>query len=444
MRRPVAQRGFGPAGAVLACALVLSSAPADAGRIHAPPSSALPDRVELAAAAVQPRKGLAWTARLTLDAAQGDVSAHPRRSAWILLEDDLPLGPAHARHADVESHGRGRYSHWNNSIIFSTSDNSDPRTNGRAYTLVRGVDEHGKRIHFDSPGSVMVLRRGEKMWWPGGEAFEMFRPRFGPRRPEVNPAAPRLDGPTIVFDTPGEYGLRTGGRALRLLVLDDDPAHHARQIVSFIAANTTGDNRDMPEKQGRAIESAVALSLYCDLLFHTDRPIDVECGPAALLAEVMAAAAGLEWRYCRWIGDDPAYSSHVAVEIFNPRSGSWEYFDPHFGLAARDRLDAATLALSLQGAYAGREDRAFTVLVEKAAPQDVATQFRSFREALQLWRERGRTTSAVLLLRDTIPPTLESALYDEVEFLSASRDLGRFRAMFYRPALADAGEGPER
>ncbi len=384
---------------------------------------------------------MAYSARLAQSTEDADAVAHPRRSTWILLEDDLPLGPAHALHADIESKGRGRYSHWNDSIIFSTSDNTDPRTNGRSYTLVRGVDEHGRRIHFDSPGSVMVLRRGERLWWPRGEGFEPFVPRFGPRRPEVNPALPRLDGATLRFDVPGEYGLRTRGRALRLLVLDDDPAHHARQIVSFIAANTTGDNRDMPEKQGRSVETAVALGIYCDLLFHTDRPIDVECGPAAMLAEVMAAAAGLEWRYCRWIGDDPAYPSHVAVEIFNPRLGSWEYFDPHFGLAARDRIDAATLALSLQGAFAGREDRAFTVLVEKIAPQDVAKQFRSFKEALQLWRDRGRTSSAVLLLRDTIPPTLEPDQYDEVEFLSISRDLGRFRAEFYRPALAGAGGG---
>lgn len=386
-------------------------------------------------ASIQPRLGYAFAAHIKVNPDDADAPAHPRRSAWILLEDDLPLGPAHTLHSDIETNGRGRYSHWKDAIIFSTSDNSDPRTNGRTYTLVRGVDESGRKIHFDSPGSVMVLRRGERLWWPGGEGFQPFVPRFGARRPEVNPALPRLDGPTLRFDLPGEYGLRMPGRALRLLVLDDDPAHHARQIVCFIAANTTGDNRDMPGNQGRGVESAVALGLYCDLLFHTDRPIDVECGPAAMLAEVMAAAAGLEWRYCRWIGDDPAYPAHIAVEIYNPRRGAWEYFDPHFGLAARDRLDALTLALSLQGAYAGNEDRAFTVLVEKIALLDVAAQFRSFRGALQLWHDRTRRASSVLLLHGAVPATIDPALYDEVEFLTAAADLTRFRERFYPPPL---------
>lgn len=424
--------------AIAQTAVLLLTAIAAASRAgaQAPVEPPLPsDICVIPSASVRPRAGSAFAARVEVAPGGADTATHPRRSQWILLENDLPLGPAHALHADIEQLGRGRYSHWNDSIIFSTSDNSDPRTNGRTYTLVPGVDDAGKRIHFDSPGSVMVLRRGEKLWWPRGEGFQPFVPRFGARRPEVNPALPRLDGPTLRFDLPGEYGLRTPERALRLLVLDDDPANHARQIVCFIAANTTGDNRDMPDHQGRGVESAVALGLYCDLLFHTDRPIDVECGPAALLAEVMAAAAGLEWRYCRWIGDAPAYPAHIAVEIYNPRRGAWEYFDPHFGLAARDRLDALTLALSLQGAYAGNEDRAFTVLIEKIALLDVAAQFRSFRGALQLWHDRTRRASSVLLLHGAVPATIDPALYDEVEFLTAAADLARFRERFYPPPL---------
>jgi len=427
-------------GAALVLALMLTAGPLAGARQAAapPPSTPAPRSVEIAPSALRHRQDLAYGARLTLGVAEGDALTSVQHSTWILLEDDLPLGPAHSRHADIESKGRGRYSHWNNSIIFSTSDNSDPRTNGRTYTLVRGVDEAGRRIHFDSPGSMMVLRRGEGLWWPGGETFEMFRPRFGERRPEVNPTRPRADAATLVFDSPGEYGLRTASRTIRLLVLDDDPAHQARQIISFIAANTTGDNRDMPRSAGGIGESSTALRLYCDLLFHNDRPIDVECGPAALLAEVMAASAGLELRYCRWIGDDPAYPAHIGVEILNVRTQQWEYFDPHFGLTARDRLDALTLALSLQGAYAGREDRAFAVLVDKITPAEVATQFHSFKEAMQLWHDRFRSTSSVLLLRDTVPATLDPDPYEETEFLSASRDLARFRARFYAPALAGA------
>lgn len=398
--------------------------------------------IEVAPTSMAARSESAWTARLPLDADEGDSTADSRRSQWILLEDALPLGPAHALHADIESKGRGRYSHWKNVLIFSTSDNTDPRINGRTYTLVRGVDEAGKRVHFDSPGSMMVLRRGERLWWPDGDAFESFGPMFGGKRPEVNPVGPRLDGRTLVFDKAGEYGVRRGGRAIRVLVLDDDAALHARQIVCFVAANTTGDNRDMPDYGAASTEWTTAVGLYNDLLFHSDRPIDVECGPAALLTEMMAAAAGLEMRYCRWLGDDPRYPSHIAVEILNARTGRWEYFDPHFGLAGRDRTDALTLAVSLQGIYAGREDRALTVLVEKVASLDIAEQFRSFKEALQVWHDRRRQRSTILLLRDAIPPTLDPSRFEESEFLSASRDLARFRARFYASESVNAAAEP--
>jgi hypothetical protein len=31
--------------------------------------------------------------------------------------------------------GGGRFSNWNNWLVFSASDNSDPRTNGRVYSV---------------------------------------------------------------------------------------------------------------------------------------------------------------------------------------------------------------------------------------------------------------------------------------------------------------------
>lgn len=57
-----------------------------------------------------------------------------------LLEDGKELGPADAIHDDIRHVGQGRYSHWKAtdgsvSIYFSTSDNSDPNTNGRTYEL---------------------------------------------------------------------------------------------------------------------------------------------------------------------------------------------------------------------------------------------------------------------------------------------------------------------
>ena len=56
-------------------------------------------------------------------------------SSLVLFEDGRPLGPAHAPHDQMRSLGGGRYSHWGTHLFFTTSDNSDPRSNGRRYTV---------------------------------------------------------------------------------------------------------------------------------------------------------------------------------------------------------------------------------------------------------------------------------------------------------------------
>ena len=57
-------------------------------------------------------------------------------SKWVLYENDRELGPSHAQHDAIRQVGRGAYSHWQGTLYFSTSDRSDPRTNGRTYRLV--------------------------------------------------------------------------------------------------------------------------------------------------------------------------------------------------------------------------------------------------------------------------------------------------------------------
>jgi hypothetical protein len=51
-----------------------------------------------------------------------------------ILENGIPLpGPANALHEDIRRKGGGAYSLWLGTIYFSTSDNSDPRINGKDY-----------------------------------------------------------------------------------------------------------------------------------------------------------------------------------------------------------------------------------------------------------------------------------------------------------------------
>lgn len=56
-------------------------------------------------------------------------------SKLILYENDRPMGPSHSLHDDVRWNGHGAYSHWEGTLYFSASDNSDPRTNGRTYSV---------------------------------------------------------------------------------------------------------------------------------------------------------------------------------------------------------------------------------------------------------------------------------------------------------------------
>jgi hypothetical protein len=64
----------------------------------------------------------------------GDSNATPSASKLKLFENGVELGPAHSVHHDIRAFGLGQFSHWGNTLYFSTSDNSDPLTNGRKYT----------------------------------------------------------------------------------------------------------------------------------------------------------------------------------------------------------------------------------------------------------------------------------------------------------------------
>lgn len=64
----------------------------------------------------------------------GDSNTSPTVSKLRLFENGVELGPAHSTHNDIRNFGLGQFSHWGNTLYFSTSDNSDPLKNGRKYT----------------------------------------------------------------------------------------------------------------------------------------------------------------------------------------------------------------------------------------------------------------------------------------------------------------------
>ncbi len=80
-------------------------------------------------------KGYAYSLPLPPFTPQGDTDDDPYGSQVRLFEDGVELGPRHISHAEIRKMGKGRLSHWDNALWFSTSDNSSPIKNGRCYQL---------------------------------------------------------------------------------------------------------------------------------------------------------------------------------------------------------------------------------------------------------------------------------------------------------------------
>jgi hypothetical protein len=73
----------------------------------------------------------------TLERLADNISENPNGSPVAICENHWMIGPGHSLHKEISERGRGRFSHWGSDLVFSTSDNSDPNTNGRSYLVIR-------------------------------------------------------------------------------------------------------------------------------------------------------------------------------------------------------------------------------------------------------------------------------------------------------------------
>lgn len=83
---------------------------------------------------VQHEYGYCWVVPLSKYAGWADTVGQ-QHSPLMVYENGRALGPAHAIHDNIRNLGQGRLSHWGGKLYFSTSDNSDPNTNGRQYAV---------------------------------------------------------------------------------------------------------------------------------------------------------------------------------------------------------------------------------------------------------------------------------------------------------------------
>lgn len=117
----------------------------------------------------------------------GDSAQQPSQSPYTLFEDGVPLPIGHCVHDDIRALGAGRYSHWGTSLYFSSSDNTDPRINGRTYELVEGnhARQQERRDWKPAPDDLRAVflvgcgRSGTTLLFDLLKSHAPFAPSFG-------------------------------------------------------------------------------------------------------------------------------------------------------------------------------------------------------------------------------------------------------------------------
>lgn len=113
--------------------------------------------------------GYGWSKRIPNSG--GDDDHNLFGSSFCLYENDTRLLAAHTPGIAITSVGQGRYLHWENEIYFSTTDNSDPNTNGRAYSFDYSLNpEEAKRDRIARSATRWLWHpRGAEILARGGD-----------------------------------------------------------------------------------------------------------------------------------------------------------------------------------------------------------------------------------------------------------------------------------
>jgi predicted O-methyltransferase YrrM len=139
-----------------------------------------------------PNEGHCWTAHLPELRHLADSQGTPRRSPLMLYENGTPFLEPHVPHCYIRTEGGGLFSHWREFLFFSTSDNSDPNTNGRrySYTVSQEFYRSPTRVWNDSQpinpsreatdsfGHSYVFKRWPRLWY----RIEEMRAAYLPAR----------------------------------------------------------------------------------------------------------------------------------------------------------------------------------------------------------------------------------------------------------------------
>jgi cephalosporin hydroxylase len=118
--------------------------------------------VTLPREAIQHSSGNCYVVK-TLNCGRSDSDDHPGVSSLRLFEEGGELGPPHSIHVDIVGRGGGRYSHWKNELLFSSSDNSSCSQNGRLYQVLAQeavAAPDGFPVSSLPKGALLHIQRG--------------------------------------------------------------------------------------------------------------------------------------------------------------------------------------------------------------------------------------------------------------------------------------------
>lgn len=310
-----------------------------------------------------------WGWRLPLPAvfhAWVDDAGSPGMSRLLLLEDGVPLRRPHAPHSEIRDYGLGAYSHWRQTLYFSTSDNSDPRENGRRYEIALAPPPDHRFVDPVVPPPPLLeerlapptiaIRDGGSSLTDGYLRFEVEQPQSGllyyweldvaptfdsasvHRRPVVGFSEQGLNPVVIIERNPDfspTFMLPYRAGALAALVPPPPNMTSVEHLARRLGYGLCG------EAAAAEIYAYVSSQIYRrdsrylisvpDRALLSDRGL---CGSTNALATALLGAAGFSARLVKAQNPrlmtfvDRGIGSHISAEVFI--DGRWSIFDPWF------------------------------------------------------------------------------------------------------------------
>ncbi len=314
-------------------------------------------------------KGHEWVVALPPELAALPCDAQTLNSSRILLlEDGWPLPLPHSMRHDVIERGEGRFVHLGSAVHFSTTGNSDPRSNGRTYAFAladepdhRFVDPHG-----GMPPRVVESLPAPRIEWPGeGEVIADARPTIRVADPDPDLLYYWELDTVETFDSPNLHArprtsLTAQGRNLlrvldrepdfspvftppyRLGVLADHDIRRGEAGYTELIAQRLAWGLPRGEAQWREVYEFVHCQFYpIDADAHMRDPqqtwrrdrgycISVNYLTSRLLADLGYPTRRVEVSVPSLTSEsEEPFSSHSALEVHDGRG--WSIIDPWFG-----------------------------------------------------------------------------------------------------------------